>query len=267
MTEGYRSWLYAVTRDLDPAPLGRMAGVAGETPRVVETGRLTAVVGSVPASSFGEEALHRNFEDLEWLDGVARAHNAVVTTLAWLGPTVPLRLATIYLDDLRVRLAVDEHETEFERTLRHVTGRSEWGVKVMLDPARLSDADTSHDSGTSETRPGAGTAYLLRRRENLSARERVRRFGVTQADQIHAGLTALAADARRHRPQSPQLAGETLPMILNAAYLVENEAAEEFGHAVTRYGTEHPAVRLRLTGPWPPYSFSASYSRQQERTP
>ncbi|HEX6351415.1 GvpL/GvpF family gas vesicle protein [Actinophytocola sp.] len=257
MTEGDRSWLYAVTRELDQAVLCRMAGVAGETPHVVECTRLTAVVGRVPASSFGQEALHRNLEDLDWLDRVARAHNAVVDTLARVGPTVPLRLATIYLDDVRVQLAVDEHEPQFQRTLSHVAGRTEWGVKAVLDPALLGGESTTDTAGS------PGMAYLRRQREALSARDRALRFGAEQAEHIHSRLSALAVDAQRHRPQDPQLAGEKLPMILNATYLVENDATQEFGQAVARYGHAHPAIQLKLTGPWPPYSFSS----QQERTP
>ena len=260
MTEGYRSWLYAVTRELDPAVLGRLTGVAGETPHVVGCSRLTAVVGRVPESSFGQEALHRGLEDLDWLDGVSRAHNAVVDTLARVGPTVPLRLATIYLDDVRVRLAVDEHEPEFERTLRHVAGRTEWGVKALLDPTSLTEPVWL------DAPPLPGAAYLHRMRTTLMTRERARQFGVEQADQIHAALAALAVDARRHRPQSPQLTGVRLPMILNAAYLVVDDAAEEFERAVAKHGRTHEAIQLELTGPWPPYSFSVSFSPPREPT-
>jgi len=261
MADEYRSWLYAVARHPNPAVLGRLTGVAGETPHMVESGRLTAVVGLVPASSFGQEALHRNLEDLDWLDRVARAHNAVVDALARVGPTVPLRLATIYHDDVRVRLAVDEHAPEFERTLRHVTGRTEWGVKVLLDPTRLSEPAPPERA---DAPPGA--AYLRRVRNTLLARDQVARFGAEQADRIHTALAALAVDARRHRPQSPQLAGEDLPMILNAAYLVVDDAVREFEQAVTRHGRAHEAIQLRLTGPWPPYSFSVSFSPRQEPT-
>jgi hypothetical protein len=261
MTEGYRSWLYAVTRKLDPAMLDRMTGVAGETPHVVESSRLTAVAGWVPESSFGQEALHRNLEDLDWLDGVSRAHNDVVATLARTGPTVPLRLATIYFDDVRVRLAVDEHQPEFERTLRHVTGRTEWGVKALLDPTRL-DEPTAPRWIDAPSLPGA--AYLQRMRNTLSARDRARQFGAEQADRIHSALAAFAVDTRQHRPQSPHLADETLPMILNAAYLVVDDTVREFKHAVARHGRTHEAIRLQLTGPWPPYSFSVSFSPQQE---
>jgi hypothetical protein len=45
-------------------------------------------------------------------------------------------------------------------------------------------------------------------------------------------------------------------MILNAAYLLDDERGDEFAAAVADLGREHPGVRLELTGPWPPYSFA-----------
>jgi hypothetical protein len=46
-------------------------------------------------------------------------------------------------------------------------------------------------------------------------------------------------------------------MMLNAAYLVAQDRSREFAAAADRLAGQHPAVRLELTGPWPPYSFAA----------
>jgi Gas vesicle synthesis protein GvpL/GvpF len=40
-------------------------------------------------------------------------------------------------------------------------------------------------------------------------------------------------------------------------YLVEARLATEFADAVAELAERHPAIRLQLTGPWPPYSFAA----------
>ena len=45
-------------------------------------------------------------------------------------------------------------------------------------------------------------------------------------------------------------------MVLNAAYLVADESADEFVAAVSDLAARHPAVQLTLTGPWPAYSFA-----------
>jgi hypothetical protein len=59
-----------------------------------------------------------------------------------------------------------------------------------------------------------------------------------------------------HPPQAPQLTGNDEQMLLNAAYLLDERRDEEFAGAVTALAGQHPAVRVELTGPWPPYSFA-----------
>lgn len=259
------NWLYTVTRDLDRRSLDELTGVAGEPLRTVEGAGLVAVLGTVPLDSFGEQALHRNLEDLDWLSQVARAHDRVVDTVARQGAAVPLRLATVYLDDERVRATLQARERDFARALDRVTGRTEWGVKALAEPPRGREPEPA-GRASGRAKPGAGAAYLRRRREQTTVREQGERVAVEQAERVHATLAALAAATRLHPPQSRQLSGDTNPMILNAAYLVDEAATREFTSAVAALDDEHDAIRLRLTGPWPPYSFAALDNSAPEDT-
>jgi hypothetical protein len=249
------TWVYAVANDVGPDLLTGMTGVAGEPLRTTGANGLTAVVGTVPLATFGEDALRRNFEDLDWLARVAQAHDAVVAAVARVVPAVPFRMATVYFDDRRVGSVLDERGDGFRVTLSRVAGRSEWGVKALLDVSLLREDEPAHTGG--HEGGGTGAAYLRRKREHHRVRERLDQLAVVHADEIHAALTTLAADACLHRPQSPALTQQKLPMILNAAYLVENDAAGEFADAVGRQADLRPGVELELTGPWPAYSFAS----------
>jgi hypothetical protein len=46
-------------------------------------------------------------------------------------------------------------------------------------------------------------------------------------------------------------------MLLNASYLVDDNGTKAFTEAVAASDQNSDAIRVRLTGPWPPYSFSA----------
>jgi hypothetical protein len=187
MTEERGVWLYAVTRRLDPDVLVSLPGVSAEKPRIVAAAGLAAVVGDVPLSAFGEEALRRNFEDLDWLAGVARAHDAVIAAVVRQGPAVPVRLATVYRDDDRVRQVLERRAADFTSTLARLTGRIEWGVKVFLEAVPADDVVPRQESGT---------AYLARRRATMTAQERHERRAIEQTDRVHCELSRLAADAR-----------------------------------------------------------------------
>ncbi|WP_040795601.1 GvpL/GvpF family gas vesicle protein [Nocardia higoensis] len=254
MTGDEGIWLYTVA---DTTTVGEVldgaTGVAGEALRRIEAGPLTAVVGSVPLAVFGEQPLRRNLEDLDWLEGVARAHDAVVSAAARRGPVVPMRLATVFLDDDRVRELLEERRTDFEAALALVAGRTEWGVKGYGDRDALIGAvarAAAPDSG------GTGTAYLLRRRAQLSAQDTVEQQTAEHVEQIHETLVREAAAGRRQPATDPALSRTGEWMVLNGSYLVDDDRADAFAAAVAAQSERFPGIRLELTGPWPPYSFA-----------
>jgi hypothetical protein len=228
---------------------GGLVGVAGAPVRVIVANGLAAVVSSVDPSQFGTEPLRRNLEDVAWLAAAARAHHAVVEA-AWRGePIAPLRLATVYVDDDKVRALLRDRGPEFRAVLDRLRGREEWAVKAyaLPRPAAPDGADDDPDVG-----PGA--AYLRRRRAVRDRDTRVRRAVQDAADQLHERLTAAAHDSRRYAGGDPRLAGRPPDLVLNAAYLVDGSATAAFRRTVE--GWRSPHVRAELTGPWAPYSFA-----------
>ncbi|WP_084525902.1 GvpL/GvpF family gas vesicle protein [Nocardia vaccinii] len=256
MTAGFAVWLYVVAprHEGDAGPVD-LAGVAGEPVRMVAAGDLAAVVGSVPLDVFGEQPLRRNFEDLDWLAATARAHDAVVSAVVGRGPAVPLRLATVFHDDNRVRQLLDERQADFAAALELVSARTEWGVRAYGDRAALTAA-VAEARAVDEGRMTPGAAYLARRRAQLSAQETVERDAAERAEQIHACLVRHAAAGRCQPLTDPAVSGRRDWMVLNGTYLVDDDRTEDFAATVTMLGSEFPGIRLELTGPWPPYSFA-----------
>jgi Gas vesicle synthesis protein GvpL/GvpF len=162
-----------------------------------------------------------------------------------------MRLATVYHDDRGVLAMLTGHEEEFRACFERIAGRLELGVKAF---AVRTERPESAPASSGE--PPSGAAYLARRRSQISDAEDVRRAAAAQADSVHVGLARLAVLADLHPPQDPQLSGDRATMVLNGTYLVEAEEAGRFAAAVQEAEREHPALRLELTGPWPPYSFA-----------
>lgn len=251
------TWLYAITNGtgrglFDDPRLRELTGVGDGPLHAVEAGGLTAIGESVSLSEFGEAALRRNLEDLDWLESTARGHHQIVDALAGLVQIVPVRLATVYSGDDNVRMMLAERSGDFRDVLRRITARAEWGVKAFA--AQPAPAVTTGRT-RSDQAIGAGAAYLRRRRDELDAREHGQQQALANAEHVHAELSALAAEARLHPPQSPQLTGAKAAMVLNAAYLLEEQQAGKFRQAVHDLDERLP-LQLELTGPWPPYSFA-----------
>jgi hypothetical protein len=234
-----------------------LRGVAGEPVRAVAAGAVAAAVGAVGLGEFGEDALRRNLEDLDWVASKARAHDAVITAISKSGPVIPVRMATVYLDDTHVaRLLKDRHD-DFVAALRRVAGRVELGVKAYADLKSLVE---QADSAAQEGAKGSGTAYLLRRRRQLASQEQAYHVAAEEAEAIHASLIRQAVDGKRKPATDRSLSGRDGWMVLNGTYLVDEGVVALFRETVAALDLSTARITLELTGPWPPYSVAGDVS-------
>jgi gas vesicle protein GvpL/GvpF len=255
-------WTYGVLRSDAPA----ISGLRGVDPAhpvsPVRSGGLTALASRVPLDEFGAEPLRSNLNDLEWLERVARAHEAVLERALQATTCVPLRLCTIYESEESLREMLDRERAAFSRALELLAGKQEWSVKLLIDPEalvaaarELSDEITELEDDASG-RSEAG-AYMLRRRIDRHLRERADALATQTAEEVHARLQDWAVDAITRPPQNRELSGHEGEMLLNGAYLVEADRVEGLRDVVTELERDYGSLgaRLDLSGPWPPYNF------------
>jgi len=264
---GHVVWVYAITDGLAPDQLAGLTGVGGERVRAVTEGGLTAVVGSVDARAFGEQARGALMSDLPSIERLGHAHHQVIACVAADGPVLPLRLATIYPDDQTVRTLLGRSSAEFALILESLRGTEEWGVKVYADaedaaapqaaqtepaeePAGYLDAVSGFGDGvTSHSEPGRPDGDLAK---PFSAVEKVEAF----TEMIDRALTGIAIATRHHSAQDPRFGSSDKCLVLNATYLVLSDRAGEFAAVARALTRAHQGMGVGLTGPWPPYSFA-----------
>ncbi|MFG3498944.1 GvpL/GvpF family gas vesicle protein [Streptomyces sp. NPDC047928] len=230
---------------------------------------LAFATSHVPHRDFSEHALKNHFEDLEWLESVARAHHDVVQALSLHATVLPLRMATVYQDDHRARQALAEQHNAFAARLAQLADHTEFGVKIYLAPT-AAPLDTGPATGADAATPGK--AYLQRRRAQHNAQEAVYSQAQKAAAVIDAITSRYASQRVRHPTQSGTLSGPA-ENVLNDAYLVPDAYAEQFQAAIAEAAGVFEGVRVEVTGPWAPYSFAMPPAERQnaatgeERTP
>ncbi|WP_432147384.1 GvpL/GvpF family gas vesicle protein [Streptomyces sp. bgisy029] len=250
------TYVFAVcrgTRAVNTADVTGLAGMpGGAAVRLLPSGPLTAVVQTVPAADFTDEVWQARLSDRQEIERYARAHHEVVSAAAVHGPAVPLPLATLYHDDDRARRALDDEAHRFHSVLKRIAHHAEWGVKVYGPVAGAEEREPVPAGGAPA--PGAGLAYLNRKRGLHERRERRREQALSVAEAVDAELRDLAAASRRLRTHGAVPGGDGRVHVLNATYLVAEERAGELAEHVRRLG-ERTGARIELTGPWVPYSF------------
>ncbi|MGX1849750.1 GvpL/GvpF family gas vesicle protein [Streptomyces sp. NBC_01456] len=253
------SYAYAVARDDDGTLTQALSGLPGvaDAPvhlvRAGHRGEMVAAVSPVPEQDFQESALRAHLEDLDWLESVARAHHRVIGALAERTTVLPLRLATVYLDDERVRQMLDARQEAFAGRLSELTAHTEWGVKIYVEAPAATDRPAAPPAAPDLS---PGRAYLSHRRAQRHAREDAYRDAEEIARRVEDAARHHAVDRVQHRAQQGELARGPGENVINDAYLVPVGHAERFRADVLRAAEGLTGVRVEVTGPWAPYSFA-----------
>lgn len=248
MSAASLTYLYALTRS--DALVPDEVGIDGRPLRILCLGAVGAVVSDVPAAEFAEGALRAHLEDLGWLEEVARRHDAVVQACHRTGVAMPMRLATIYVDDRSAEQRLAEIGDEAEQTLARLDGCDEWGVKLFDSAPAERAAPVAASS--------SGADYLRRRQAEMMRSGEAAAAASADADKLYAALAEHAVAGVRHRPQDPRLAGRPEPMLLNAAFLVRRVDTHAFRAAAAELAGRRREGSVVLTGPWAPYSFAGT---------
>ncbi|MGQ4514968.1 GvpL/GvpF family gas vesicle protein [Streptomyces sp. DW26H14] len=249
------TYLYAVCRADSPEP----PAVPSAPPlRLVRDGGLAAIVASVPADAFGTRGLEARLNDLEQLEALARAHNAVVDAVHARTTVLPMRLATVHLDDARTAGVLRAGAEDFGRLLDWLEGHEELGVKVYATPQPAPSGQASGTAGADAAGDESpGRAYLRRRQARRRSHQDAYRTAGEVAARLPQAVSALARARAAHRPQQGELASRVGENIANEAYLVARDDVAEFRAAVASLAAGVPGAQVEVTGPWAPYSFTA----------
>jgi hypothetical protein len=244
------AWVYGVVPGAVPGPPDQ-PGVDGGRVELVRHKGLAALVTRVPLDEFGEEVLTERLEDMERLESLARAHDGVLSASLDSGAVVPFRMCTIYESVDSLRRMLEREHAELTGALARLDGKAEWGVKAFL----ASGAGAGRAEAVAA--PASGADYLARKQQSRAAAEASREAVEAMVAGVHARLAERASAATLSRPHDRGLSGRDAEMILNGAYLVPRDDAEDFtalaGELADRF--EDDGVTLELTGPWPAYHF------------
>jgi hypothetical protein len=247
-------YAFAAVADLPPpAALRRLPTMpGGSKPRVLGVRQgLSLVVADVPRAVYAADVLEPRLADAEWVAAAAAAHHAAIERLARTRSLVPFRIFTIFSSDARARQITAARAAPLRRALARLDGRQEWVLRIgPPDRARASEprpADTRRSGVVS------GTDFLQQKATAATDRQARAARVTAQAARVVTALEA-AADEATVRPPPP---GTSL--LVDAAFLVASRRRAAFRRALDAHAAPLLAegCAVTLTGPWPPYSFTA----------
>lgn len=233
-------------------------GVAGAPVDTIPVGDLSLVTSEVNLDDLA--ALNDPATDPMSLGKLAERHDAVVrAALDTSGSVLPFRLGTVLTDRDAATQFVTTQATELRQTLTHLLKCREWGVKVRDrgSPEPASEGSGDREQGVdSPTGDKPGTAYLARRRQQFATAERRQQHRSEVVDDVHRVLLDVAVE-------SVAGAGRESGVLSDEVYLVRTADEDRFLDTADELAErlEAEGLTLRVTGPWPPYSFARPRER------
>ncbi len=270
MDNGY--YLYAIAKEHSKAIdfLG-CPGIDPQYPIMSLThAELIAIVSQVPLSQFGKEALAANVQDFTWLEPQARAHDGIVRQLASKSTIIPIRFATVYYSADNVRQLLVSEKDQFKQLLDKLDGRWEMGVTIDFDKEKLRSSIKQSDSQVSELadkieRTKPGTAYLLQKKLETQISSLMDTYIDSKVQLIADRLSQLCISVSQGALASP--GNEINLAYVTIACLVDQNKIDLFQDEILDWGKTYPpeaGMTIRLTGPWPPYTFSSLNETNRE---
>ncbi|CAM3667213.1 GvpL/GvpF family gas vesicle protein [Nocardiopsis rhodophaea] len=251
MEERNAVYVYAVARPFPRHRLGDARGVGGYPVYLVAQQNLAAAVSPIPVNSYDERGFRVHLGDIEWLEAAARAHHRVVDEISQNSAVIPLRMASVYNGEEQVRALLRDEGGAFESVLRRLSGRVEWGVKVLTRPP------TAPGGATQRARRTPGRTYRDERRPPPESAEDRWRDAAALARRVDDLVGGLAEAREDHRPLLTRRTGTGGETAMHASYLVPADRTPQLVRIAERLRASAPrGTRIVVSGPWAPYSFA-----------
>ena len=192
----------------------------------------------------------------------AAQHRVVEMAWEWFGSVLPMSFdmiikgndSTSARDNL-TRWMQEKHDA-FTRRLEQLAGKAEYGVQVSWDPKAIAadvlrnDLDLQQMQGQIETKP-AGLAYVARTGLDKAVKERMEARAAAYFRDFYNRTRDCVEDLRVERPGKTD---DGTQILLNVSCLMAKGDHARLGRVLDRIA-EMRGMRVRFTGPWPPYSF------------
>jgi hypothetical protein len=219
-------YLYAVVTPPLTGPLG--TGMRGEPLSLVRRGNVAAVTGSMKAAPVADPPS-------------LRAHDSVVRRLARHAPALlPARFGSMVRDERALVEWLRLRARGLRRVLALVAGREQMTLRVY-GVAVAAPVEPKPDGNESL---GPGARYLTRR---LHAHRRAARAPEIALFRRALGRLVRAERVERH---------DTPPLLVSVHHLVPRGASARYRAALAMTRPTLRPLRMRASGPWPPYAFA-----------
>jgi hypothetical protein len=230
---------------------------------------IEAIVSEVALEAFASEEIQRKAqEDLNWIKEKAVAHARVVQEAMKRGlillDLIPMKFGTIFKDRARLEEVLEKDYLRIRKALERIRGKQEWTVKIYLKDRRKFEEVIKEKNETIKEKEREivglpeGMAFFIEEELKEVIYEELYKALNNIVEGLFEDLKKQAIASVKNKILGKELTGRQEPMVLNVAYLIQEQKIKDFKKEAQRLNQEIQAngFNLEYSGPWPAYNFT-----------
>jgi len=174
-------------------------------------------------------------------------HETVVRKIFSTATVLPFRFGTL-TTEAGLQSYLTSHDTALRDRLSQLRDCVEMSVKIIWQ--NTSEVESEAELTIPDfDQIGAGTAFLMFKRQELLGNERLEQEARDLDDWLRSGLKDVV--------QQEQVTIEpTQRLVVSASYLVERARMSDYRRELAKLQAERSTLHFLFSGPWPPYTFA-----------
>ena len=224
-------YTYCLVEDLDTLDVP-VRGIEGAVVRLLKIDEFGVVVSDGESDAF---PLTRES---------AIAHDTVVRSIFDQTTSLPFRFGSV-VSEQQLRHYVATYKPALKKSLAHVRGCVQMDLRIIW---QRSKPDT--DQSPEKEKQGPGTAFLEKKRLELLGDELQVAEKAELSNLLNKDLGGSVRD------EQIALRPSRTAVLATVFHLVESAKTQRYQEKVQEIRNNRPELKIRMSGPWPPYSFA-----------
>ncbi len=222
---------------------------------------LCALVSPVSSDEYSEESLEQHIQDLEWLTPKVKIHENIIRSIMEGHSVLPMRFGIIYTSVEGILNVLKANYDGLSSFFDYIADKEEWGIKVYADElAGVEAIANSYEAIKQLDKQIAsvpqGQAYLLKKKRESLIRQYRGGYLRKLSDELYEQMSGWTVDGRKNKVLSNKATGRDADMILNAAFLINENEIDSFKDRLNDLASSYQdGILFEISGPWPCYNF------------
>ncbi|MDP8237747.1 MAG: GvpL/GvpF family gas vesicle protein [Candidatus Hatepunaea meridiana] len=230
---------------------------------------IEAAISMVPFNEFCGADAETKMQDLAWVGPRACRHEEIIEYIMDQAPVFPVSFGTLFTSISKLENTISANHEAIIEFLDWMNDKEEWSVKALIEMKKVKHRLFSQILKKNSARLSTltkGVRYFEEQRLRNGIDRELKLWINDAIGCILKTMNDCTIDFKERRVIDCSNDDNEMKVIRNWAFLIKRNFISAFNEIVAGINTEYKSrgLELELSGPWPPYSFVPSITRESQ---